>query len=532
MADLRLLAGLVGLGLLAACTEASEPATGTTTSELDDPVSVLDVAAVDWFDCLDPVLCVDEAAAQLVFAHVLPRLLEPDAAGTLAPSSVLAAAPAVVLDDAGQQVIEYRLSEAARWHDGRPITSTDLRATWLAHVSTPGAPMVGYERIVAVDDRDPLVARVTLAGPWADWGELFGGHRGYLLQADALGPSADATGAFADGLGFGAGPFEVVQADDERVVLAARAEHWDPGRQAQVDQVRIVHRPSLDPADAAGLASSVDLVVGASVRADGWVATSAPTGAVLGLLPDRRTPALGAAAVRSVVAGRADPDALLEDAAVGAASGCAVGLPDQVVCATGGITAGGLASVDAVPVLEADGWVLDPELGFRVRGPDSLAVPISIDPSSAAAAAVAEVLAERLTSVGFLPTVVDLPVGEWLRPDRAGGAGIAVFALDRTRVGAVLDPYRCVDGFVGVLAWCEEDVRSLVADIEATPFPGEREQLLASLARLVAERDAWVPLALEVTPWSAVADRVGVADGVAPLGDGPLGGLHRFAVVD
>ena len=228
----RILAGCAALALLApgcGLVGGDDDATAPAQPTLPAATALLRVATFDWPTCLNPLTCTDPAARWLVWEHVLPKLVEVDVDGAYVASPVLAGMPEVRIDEAtGQQTITYVLDPDARWHDGRPITSSDITGTWMARQATPGALDGGYELITAVDDRDPLVARVTLSRRFADWPELFGGHDGFLLEADAFDGVLDLTGRFEDELDFGAGPFAVASVEDRAIVLEAR--HRSPAR--------------------------------------------------------------------------------------------------------------------------------------------------------------------------------------------------------------------------------------------------------------------------------------------------------------
>lgn len=116
----------------------------------------------------------------------------------------------VSLDEKGRMRVTYRLRPNARWHDGKPVTSADVKAT-LALVRDPAFPAVstaGYDRIQAVETPDPHTAVLVYDRPYAPYLELFP----YLLPAhvlDALPPGTKHQGGF-NLEPVGAGPFRLV----------------------------------------------------------------------------------------------------------------------------------------------------------------------------------------------------------------------------------------------------------------------------------------------------------------------------------
>lgn len=497
-------------------------------STLPPAATLLRVAAADWPECLNPITCADDVARSLVLQHVLPQLMELDAEGRYVPSPVLTGAPEVRVDpESGEQSIVYVLAEEARWHDGRPITSSDVRGTWLARMATPGAATAGHDLITSVDDSDPLVARVTLRQPWVDWPELFGGHSGWLLQADAFGDDTDLTGRFDDVVSFGAGPYELASFDEQSLVLVARSGHWDPERQPRIDQVRIDHFPDLGDPDAA-VPGSIDLVIPAgdvSGVPDRFEVRRRPDAAVVGMLFDRRTPALGSLGVRSAVEQAVDRRDLVRLAGVepDALVTCLGWLPVDNAC--GAQVAEDGASVEATDaILELDGWSVGPD-GLRARPGLPLATAVSYDPTLHGADGIAAAVVDALVGRGFTATAQAVPEETWLRPDRQEGLGIGVYATRLGTAERVSALYSCAAGTSNPLAWCDPGAQDLVRSLAVAPDGARREASADELGDLAASTVAWLPLHQRSTRWLVDPDRVTIP-GSAPLGSGPLGALH------
>ncbi|MCO8126601.1 ABC transporter substrate-binding protein [Acidimicrobiia bacterium EGI L10123] len=515
-----------------------ESVVGSPETTLPRAATLLRVASGDWPTCLNPITCTDPTARTLVLQHVLPKLMEVDADGRYVPSPVLAGGPEVRVDDeTGEQTITFVLAEEARWHDGRPITSSDVLGTWLAHLETPGAVASGYERITAVDDTDPLVARVTLAQPWPDWPELFGGYTGWLLQADAFGAGTDLSGQFSDFVPFGAGPYELASFDEQSLVLVAREEHWDPDRQADIDQVRIDRFADLGDGEATGRVSvpgSIDLLIptGAVPEvAARFDLRRTPVPSVVGLFFDRRTAPLGSAGVRAAVDAALDRRDLVELAGVDPDElvTCLGWLPGEEACGED-LEEEGASAEETDALLEGDGWpvLLD---GTRGRPDLPLATPVSYDPRLEGAEAIAEAVVEALVVRGFTASAEPLTAETWMRRDRESGTGIGVFAVRLGTAQRASALYRCDEGSLNPMAWCEQDSQVLSRELVDAASEDERLEIAEELGELAATSLSWLPLHQRTVRWLVDPDRIITPD-QAPLGAGPLGALHDFDRAD
>ncbi len=522
--------------LAAACSGDDDDAAETTTTTIPAPATLLRVAAAEWPACLNPLTCDDDVARTLVLEHVLPKLHELDAAGRYEISPVLAEEPSIEIDPTtGAQHITFRIDPEARWHDGRPITSTDVRGTWLARLATPGALTAGHELISTIDDTDPLVARVTLTEPWADWPELFGGHDGWLLQADAFGPDPDLSGDFTDELPMGAGAFELVSFGPESLVLLARADHWDPDRRPAIDQVRIERNADVDDGVVPG---GIDVILPSDRPAelsDELAVRTSPTTEVVGLFLDRRTPPLGSEPVRQAIDEAIDRRDLLgvvfpPDDDLPDVIGCLGWLPQSSSCDGSDLPEEPPSPDAANALLEADAWLLDAE-GQRARPGLPLATPIARDPLLARSGAVADAVRRRLEPLGFTVEQQVVPAAIWGEIGREAGLGVGVFAVELGTAERLAALYDCPSGALNPIGWCEAEVILLVERLLGTIDAEERLAIEEELGDRAAATVSWLPLYQRTRAWLLDPDRV-TAPVVAPLGSGPLGALHAFERVD
>ena len=208
------------------------------------------LAVEQWPECLNPITSCANASWMLwsVTTHVLPSLMELDAANAYRPSPTLVEEPSVdngglQVDDDGTFTLTYRLNPDAVWSDGTPITSTDVWFTWRARIDTAGSlSTIGYDQIVDIDTSEPRVAVVTFAEPYAPWRDLFG----ILLPAHALGPDTNVAALWNDHIDISGGPWLSQSWSQDQHVLVPNENYWQPERRPLVDRVVMVPREDTD----------------------------------------------------------------------------------------------------------------------------------------------------------------------------------------------------------------------------------------------------------------------------------------------
>ena len=521
-------------GLLAAsCTgsdDASE-AVPTTSSTIPTAQTLLRVGVEEWPECLNPLTCDSPALRRQVLDHILPVAFEVDADGELVPSPLLDGEPEVARVGGGMAVT-YRLAEGARWNDGRPVTSSDLRGTWEAVMATPAAAKDGYERIVSVDDRDPLTAVVTLDAPYAEWRELFGAGRGWVMQADHLGTDLDLTGRFETELPFSSGPYRLAAWDENGTVLAAAGDHWNADRRPEVDQVR------LSRIDIGALEDprAFDLLVpsgGTGDPPEGFERRRLPTASVLGIWFDQRDPLLAPVEHRQAIAGGLDPADLLGEAVPEPPDeliDCLGWLPGTAECEVGGVDLPDHAPDLSRFGLASAGWVPG-AFGVLARDEVLFGVPLTYDPAVPGAEAVAEVVEASLASVGVVAEPLPMAASTW-RGDRPASqpTGIGVFPVELGDLPRVEQLYGCVDGAESsTVFWCPAAVVASARALRSTLSREQRLELVRRIGSAAGQAVVWLPIAQMVEVSFIRSGRVTTPDQV-PAGGGPLYGLRRFEV--
>lgn len=531
----RAVIGALVVVSLLGCTDddGTDEAIASSTT-LPEPNTLVRVGVEEWPECLNPLTCADDALREQVLQHVLPVAMEVGPDDQYRPSRLLAATPEPETIDGGVRIV-YEIDPAARWADGRPITSSDFVGTWQAVVSTPGADTAGYDRIVAVDDVDPRRAVVTLDGPLVDWQELFGGARNFLLQADAFGASTDLTGQFADELPMAAGPYRLARWSPEEALLAT-APPWEGAREPAVDQVQL-ERVELAALDDAGM---YDLLLPAGGRrlADDaepgrFERRTSPTTSILGIWLDQREPLLQPLPNRQMLDTLLDRDALAEAADASAVTPCPGWVPGIGGWCEAGTVETPAPDPGVVPfVLGATGWTRDPT-GAWVRGEgERFSLLVTHDPAVTQAAAVADELASVLQGAGIEVRSADLVDSAWAatRP-LAASTGVGVHALDLGFSPRVSSLYGCPQDLESsVVASCVADVVALARTLD-TVGPGDAAGVVERLADRVAFEILWLPvLRMEDTSYLRPG-RLVLPGERASIG-GPLRDLHRFDVED
>ena len=208
------------------------------------------LAVEQWPECLNPITsCVNATwLSWSVLVHLQPGLLEFDSANVLRASPVVEEMPShdnggVVVDDDGSFTVTYRLDLDARWSDGTPITSTDVRFTWRAILDTEGSlQTIGYDLVTGVDTDDPLMAVIHFGKPYAPWPYMF--HN--LLPAHAFDGNTDVSGYWNDSIPISGGPWLQESWSQEQQILVPNPNYWVADRIPLVDRVVMVPREDTD----------------------------------------------------------------------------------------------------------------------------------------------------------------------------------------------------------------------------------------------------------------------------------------------
>lgn len=519
--------------LLTACTDTDGGEDDGESAAIQPAKVLLRVGVEAWPECLNPLTCNSPVLRQQILRHVLPVAFEIDAANRYQPSPLLAGEPETRVTDDGMR-ITYRIDADARWDDGRPVTSSDFRGTWQAVLSTRHADTTGYDRIVDIDDSDPLVAIVTLAEPYAEWRELFGGASGWVLQADELGPDLDLTGRFADELPFSASAYHLAAWDSGDAVLTAVEGYWGFDEPRPVDQVRFT-RVSIDELDEP---TRFDVLVpegSGGAPPDGFVARELPITSVIGVWFDRRTRLLDDRIHRQAIAAAVDREALagsLDRRRLEAGLDCLGWLPDVGPwCELAAVELPAHDPDLAAFVLGTVGWQVSP-FGTLVRGEEFFAVPLTHDPLTPGTEEIADAVEAALAGLGIAVERRGVASTMWAGSRSAGeSTGIGVFVVD-LGVTPQVPGYACDDGLESsVMLWCPADVVASARALRTTVDADVQAELVERIGTAAGADVAWLPIAQLAETAFVREGRLSVPDAV-PVSGGALSGLTSFRLVE
>ena len=122
--------------------------------------------------------------------------------------------------------ITYKLREGVTFHDGFPVTSADVKATWEAIMSPDNTPITrfGYDKIASIDTPDDYTVIMNYAEPFAAWPLLFD----FIIPKHVIeenSPGLDESEAMRQPIGFG--PFKFVEwKPGDYIAYEAFEDYW------------------------------------------------------------------------------------------------------------------------------------------------------------------------------------------------------------------------------------------------------------------------------------------------------------------
>ena len=497
---MRPLAALLSLALcaLAACAPVTPARRDVVVGLVGEPPSVL----ADHPSARILAAAVTEAlVARDATDEFVPRLAE--AVPTLANGGLL-----VSYDDpdapGGRLVATFRISAAARWQDGRPVTADDVRFAWEEdRAAPPGSEQrLVAERVDRVEIVSDRIVRFIYAAN-ERW-------EGYPLAARAmprhllLGASSDARAAYARNPTH-AGPFAVAAwLPGYGVTLAAFPEYvlGKPGlgrievrffrdRSATLDalsrgEIDVAPSPALE----ADLARVLDRLADGTERAR--LLTYYTAAEAIETL--RFGTRFGDQRVRRAIELTVDRQALVDSVFAGRARVPRAYLVPPVWAA---LDLGAPPRPDreqARALLAAAGYTSG-NFGILERGGERLILTVLVAEGSVARAEAAQIVAGQIAAVGIAADVRVMPLRELEGLVSAGAHDLAVVPE------VVRDPTLATGRYLGrVGPWF--DVLALAA--RSASDPAEARALYAELQRMHVDEVASIPLyqylAVDVAP--------------------------------
>lgn len=155
--------------------------------------------------------------------------------------------------------ITYKLKKEAKWSDGKPITSEDVKFTWetIMNKKWEIVDRSGYELIKKIDTPDAQTVVVTFDSDYASWRDLWSGAY-YVLPKHAL-EKADLNKIWNSQITISGGPFSFKswKAGDS-ITLVRNKNYW--GKKAYLDSIVFKYIPDTNTALAQFKAGEVDMI--------------------------------------------------------------------------------------------------------------------------------------------------------------------------------------------------------------------------------------------------------------------------------
>ncbi|HYL51792.1 MAG TPA: ABC transporter substrate-binding protein, partial [Acidimicrobiia bacterium] len=245
--SLRIAGIAVALALaFTACGSSSKPKAGGGTTGGGKKGGALVFGAEQWPDCINPITqCGNSSWLQwLVPIHVLPRLAELDEHNNFVASPLITELPSTsnggVTGSGKAFTVTYHLNPNAKWDDGTPITSADVKFSWRAYLDSKGSlSTTGYDKVTSVDTRDPQTAVLHFSETYSDWQDVLGGFQGVILEKAKF-ASTDTGKTMQTTIGFSGGPWKLLSFSKTQEVLVANKSYWDSSRIPKLDQVTFI----------------------------------------------------------------------------------------------------------------------------------------------------------------------------------------------------------------------------------------------------------------------------------------------------
>jgi peptide/nickel transport system substrate-binding protein len=159
--------------------------------------------------------------------------------------------------DGDRMSITYHLRQGVTWHDGEPVTSADVKATWEMIMNPENAVVTrfGYNLIDSIDTPDDHTVIMHFREPFPAWPILFDAIIAqHVIEANS--PGLDDSQAMRQPMGFG--PFMWTEIrTGEQAVMVAFDDYWQ-GR-PQIDRMVLTSYPSTDALLQAIEAGAIDI---------------------------------------------------------------------------------------------------------------------------------------------------------------------------------------------------------------------------------------------------------------------------------
>jgi peptide/nickel transport system substrate-binding protein len=138
--------------------------------------------------------------------------------------------------------VTFKINKAAKWSDGKPVTSGDAEFTWRTMIDPKfkAASRTGWDQIKSISTSDPSTVVVTFKKPYAAWRDIFSPSGGGVLLPKHILQGQDFNTVWNDpspSVLIGTGPY-VLQSykKDDSAILVPNKNYWK-GTPPKVDRI-------------------------------------------------------------------------------------------------------------------------------------------------------------------------------------------------------------------------------------------------------------------------------------------------------
>lgn len=131
--------------------------------------------------------------------------------------------------------VTYKIKDEAKWSDGKPISSADVKFTWETIMSDDWdiVSREGYEKIEEIQTPDAKTAVVVFKEPYAAWKDLWTGLN-FIYPKHAL-KGMDINQVWNKSITVSGGPFKFKEWKQNKITLVRNENYW--GKKAKLDKV-------------------------------------------------------------------------------------------------------------------------------------------------------------------------------------------------------------------------------------------------------------------------------------------------------
>ncbi|MGE5552721.1 MAG: peptide-binding protein [Betaproteobacteria bacterium] len=194
-----------------------------------NPQGQITVGLLDTLEHMNPILS-EEMNGTYVLNAIFSQLVRIDENGNVIPD--LATKWEVSKDGL---VYTFHLNPKAKWHDGQPVTSADVKFTWET-IMNPKVQVVsrdGFDKITKIETPDQHTVRMYLKERVADWLLNWAQTQGSIIPEHILGklkPEEITKGCDFARKPIGSGPYKFVEwKEGSYVVLEANKDYYGKG---------------------------------------------------------------------------------------------------------------------------------------------------------------------------------------------------------------------------------------------------------------------------------------------------------------